>query len=95
MVTPICKWEFANEVAPHYVYSALQSYNKRSKIPFGHKRLQMNMNLIFMNWANCKGSFTNYVMHFSLLFDHPPTYGYVFAIILLNKYLKKISIVIS
>ena len=34
--------------------------------------------------ATTKGSFTYYVMHFSLLFDHPPTYGYVFAMILLN-----------
>ena len=31
-----------------------------------------------------KWSFTNYVKLFSLFFDHPPTYGYVFAMILLN-----------
>ena len=37
-----------------------------------------------------KGSFTNYVMHFSLFFDHLPTYGYVLASILLIIYLIKI-----
>ena len=41
-----------------------------------------------------KGPFTNYVMHFSPLFDHPPTYGYVFAMILLNIYLMKFAMVI-
>ena len=41
-----------------------------------------------------KGSFTNYVMHSSLHFDHPPTYGYVFAIILPNIYLTKFAMVI-
>ena len=30
-----------------------------------------------------KGSFTNYVMHFSLFFDHLPTYSYVLASILM------------
>ena len=40
------------------------------------------------------GTFTNYVMHFSLLFDHPPTYGYGFAMILLNIYLTKFAMVI-
>ena len=36
------------------------------------------------------GSFTNYVIHFSLFFDHLPTYGYVLASILLIIYLIKI-----
>ena len=35
--------------------------------------------------------FTNYVTHFLLLFDHPPTYGYVLAMILLINYLVKVS----
>ena len=34
-----------------------------------------------------KGSFTNYVICFSLFFDHPPTYGYALASILLIIYL--------
>ena len=42
----------------------------------------------------CRGSFTNYVMHFPSLFDHPPTYGYVFLMILLNIYLIKFAMVI-
>ena len=42
-----------------------------------------------------KGPFTNYVMHFSLIFDHPPTYGYVFAMILLNIYLIEFAMVIQ
>ena len=39
------------------------------------------------------GPFTNYVMHFSLLFDHLPTFGYVFAILLMI-YLIKFAMVI-
>ena len=37
-----------------------------------------------------KGSFTYYVLHFPLFFEHPPTYGYVLTIILLNIYLNKV-----
>ena len=53
----------------------------------------------FFSWkldkANSRlGPFTNYVLYFSLLFDHPPTYGYVFAMILLNIYLIKFVMVI-
>ena len=36
-----------------------------------------------------RGPFSNYVTHFWLFFDHPPTYGYVFAPILLINYLSK------
>ena len=41
------------------------------------------------------GPFTNYVMHFSLLFDNLPTYSYVFAAILPNIYLIKFAIVMG
>ena len=41
-----------------------------------------------------KGAFTNYVMDLSLLIDHPPTYGYGFAMILLNMHLIKFEMVI-
>ena len=37
-----------------------------------------------------RGLFTNYVMRFSPFFDHPPTYGYVLASILLIIYLIKV-----
>ena len=40
------------------------------------------------------GPFKNYVMHFSLLFDHPPIYGYGFAMILSNIYLIKFVMII-
>ena len=41
-----------------------------------------------------QGPFTNYVMHFLILFDHPPTYAYVFEAILLHIYLLEFAMVI-
>ena len=38
-VIPILKLEFANELAPHYAYGALQPFYKSSKIPFASERL--------------------------------------------------------
>ena len=43
--TPIWKWEFKNGVALHYAHGALQSYYKRSKIPFSHDRIQMRQKM--------------------------------------------------
>ena len=40
MVTPVWKWEFSIEAAPHYAYGALQ----RSEIPFANERLIMEEN---------------------------------------------------
>ena len=46
--------------------------------------------LDFQNYIGI-GPFTNCVTHFFPLFDHPPKYGYVLAIILLINYLSRVS----
>ena len=38
-----------------------------------------------------KGSFINYLTHFSLVFDYPPTYSNAFAITLLMTYHTRVS----
>ena len=58
------------------------------------KRSSITETLARMTKNSTKGSFTNYVMHFLLFFDHLPTYGYVFASISLISTLIKFVMVI-
>ena len=49
-----------------------------------------NTTLLVRRSEQCKGSFTNYVTHFSLFFNRPPTHSNVLAFILSMSYLTRL-----